>query len=360
MAFLLGCASSASRDSGAGTIAQDCDGGADAGALKGPLRFKQPTDWLDGGTVSVRSVWNPSAFSHSRCRVMSSGRLLVNSQSAAFPMERVLMFVSQDAGVEILWPDTRGGIVTDMNESVSWCEGDPSRVIGVRCQRRLIDGSIELAAERFFDVMSWTASGFVSGAVRKSAPGRWRSVWYPDAGVWEQPSEPLVFHFAVRLHESGIGTGQFTRSDGGLAAFLFDDGQVFDLEPSSSASSSGGMDLNGSGLVVGQRFVGGANAGAVFWGNETQTLPRRRGYSADLRDVNENGLAVGQERGDAKDFALLWYRGTTFYLNDLVDAGVGCSYSMAESVNDSNSVAVLRQCGTEIRDCVRVDLELGR
>lgn len=150
-----------------------------------------------------------------------------------------------------------------------------------------------------------------------------------------------------------------TRVDGGRAASFFDEGEVFDLEPADSPYSSWGADLNAAGLVVGQRFVGGANAAAVFWGDQTQTLPRRKGYSADLRAVNENGLAVGQERGDTQEWALLWYRGSSFYVNDLIDAGVGCSYSLAESVNDSNSVAVLRTCGIETRDCVRIDLELS-
>jgi len=158
---------------------------------------------------------------------------------------------------------------------------------------------------------------------------------YPDGGIWDYP-------VGVQFHESGLGTDQFQPLDGGLAvAFLWEDGEIFVPEPSESQESSWGAAVNGAGLVVGQRFVGGANAGAVFWGTETATLPRRRGSSADLRDVNETGLAVGQERGNRGEWAIIWYRGTTWYVDDLADADVLSNrfnaYRLTEATSPSGS-----------------------
>lgn len=325
----------------------------DAGATKGPLKYPPPSSWLDGGgAVAVKSLWEPALQAQSICSVTEAGRLFLSTESLMRPGTLRMAFATPDASVGVM-PEGPAHEVVQRDESFFWCDFNLPAPQPVRCQRRLVDGGLVLSPARFFDITSWTASGFISGAIRKVEPGRWRNVWYPDGGTWDYPVDIL-------LHESGLGTGQFQPLDGGLAvAFLWEDGEIFTLEPPTSQESSWGAAVNGAGLVVGQRFVGGANAGAVFWGNETDTLPRRRGYSADLRDVNESGLAVGQERGNRGEWAMIWYRGTTWYVDDLVDAGVGCNYTNAESVNDSNTIAAIRECKSDFtRRCARIELDV--
>ncbi len=354
----MGCPTTRpANDGGAGRFDAGLSVGGDSGVLvdagvtKGPSKHLPPPNWLDGGgSVAVRAVWEPALRAQSLCSVTQSGRLFLATESLAEPGMLRMVFATPDASISVN-PERPLGLVQD-DESFYWCDINLPAPQPVRCQRKRLDGGIILSPGRFFDITSWTATGFISGAVRKVEPGRWRNVWLPDGGVWDYPVDVL-------FHESGLGTGQFQPLDGGLeVAFLWDDGELFILEPPESRESSWGQAVNGAGLVVGERFVGGANAGAVFWGNETATLPRRRGYSADLRGVNESGLAVGQERGNRGEWAVIWYRGTTWYLDDLVDAGVGCNYTNAESVNDRNIIAATRECADRTRRCARIELSV--
>lgn len=343
-------ADAATQDGGLG------DGGGtrrDAGLPKGPAKYQAHASWLDGGgRLTVRSVWESGLTANADCAVGPTGRLFFTTPSLQNSGMRRTVFAAPDATVGAE-PELKRLTLTKADESYFWCDINFPGPPPVQCKRQLVDGGLILAPDRFFDIWSWTASGFISGAVRKVEPGRWRNVWLPDGGIWDSTTE-------VQFHESGLGTGQFQPLDGGLAvAFLWEDSEIFVLEPPESQESSWGAAVNGAGLVVGQRFVGGANAAAVFWGNETDTLPRRRGYSADLRDVNESGLAVGQERGNRGEWAMIWYRGTTWYLDDLVDAGVGCNYTNAESVNDSNTIAAIRECKVDFtRRCARIELDV--
>lgn len=156
------------------------------------------------------------------------------------------------------------------------------------------------------------------------------------------------------MSESGLGTGQLQLPDGGRFAFLWDDGRQIPLGTSIPEYSSWGAAVNSSGLVVGERFAGG-NKMAVFWGRETAT-----GRPGELIAVNERGLAVGQERWSPDEWAAIWYRGTTWRLNQLTDAGVGCSYTISSSVNDRDQIAAIRQCSqTFFRRCALIQLRVS-
>lgn len=206
-----------SRD--AGRVVEDGGAGerVDSGmAVKGPARLPAPHYWIDGGLVTVRLVWNPGLYAHTVCRVMSTGRLFADTRIQG-ARDLVYVFMAEDAGLEIVpTPVLR---ITDQNESLVWYENDETRDVGVRCQRRLGDGGIEFAPKAFFDMSSWSASGYASGAVRNSTPGRWRGVAYPDGGFQIGVTD-------VIFDESGLGTGQM-RDGGRRTAFLFDDGEFW-------------------------------------------------------------------------------------------------------------------------------------
>jgi len=338
----------------------DAEGRSDAGVpdaggwLVGfPLVLEVPgAGWL-GGEVAfgVEAAWSPELRTHSICRVMTTGRLLVDTSTAVQgdgSLRHVL--VSPTEQIPIGPEGSNFQFYTDY-EAVGWCEDTTD---GFRCLRVFADGGISLAPEAVFSIESWTKSGFISGGLRLAGGASQRVLFIPDAGLTEGPT-------SLRFKESGIGAGQL-RPGSGLPpiAVVYRAGQLYRLERN-PVESAWGADVNDQGLVVGQKFIEGANSAAVFWGGQSAVLAKKYGYSADLRAVNQAGLAVGQERNGERGWGLVWYRGKTAYLDELVDAGVGCYFDNAESVNDQHQIAVQRRCMRPQglwASCVRIDLNI--
>jgi hypothetical protein len=319
-------------------------GSTDAGDPLG--RFTPPTNWLDGGgRLSVVEVWESDLHAYGPCEVTAAGRLFFACPSVAIPgLLRVVL--ASPSGVVEVGDEFTGAQIIAADESYAWCGSEPPGG-PIRCKRHLIDGGTLLAPAALFDLDSWTSSGFVSGAIRGPDVRRWRAIWAPDGGYWQVPETSTL------MSESGLGTGQVQLPDGGRFAFLWDDGRQIPLGTSIPEYSSWGAAVNSRGLVVGQRFAGG-NRMAVFWGRETAT-----GRPGELIAVNERGLAVGQERWRAES-AALWYRGTFWRLDELADAGTGCSYTGASSVNDRDQVAAIRECSqTFLRRCALIQLRVS-
>jgi hypothetical protein len=355
-----GCGGASDRDGGVeGVVEWQRDSGSpddpvDSFPLVGG---RVPMGWLDGGGfLAVRGAWHPSLQAHSACRIGESGRLFMNTGDGVVSQGALRYVLVSENTVLSAGPENGGVSHVGWDDSVTWCSSSFVGRPEIRCQRQFVDGGIELAPKGVFDLTSWTSSGFVAGDFRTGPGESVMRTYLSDGGVFDGPVR-------LRLKESGTGVGQFTPSDGGSPyAVIFRLGRLFRLEPGlAGADSTWAADTNDDGLVVGQRFVGGANSGAVFWAGETATLPKARGFSADLRAVNRWGLAVGQERSaDGRSWAVTWYQGKLAYLDDLLDAGTGCGFTDSNSVNDSNSIAALHRCVDGGSRCVRVDFELRR
>lgn len=351
LALLLAtaCTQSTAPDAGV-DAASPADAAVDSGPVDAgdPLaRFRPPSNWLDGGgRVAVVDVWEPNLSALGPCDVTRPGRLFFASESPVMAGFREFVLAGP-AGLSWTERQNIGAKATPSDESYSWCASDPPGS-PIRCRRQLLDGGVLFAPDAAFDLDSWTASGFISGAIRGPDPRRWRAIWAPDGGYWQVPETSTL------MSESGLGTGQLQLPDGGRFAFLWDDGRQIPLGTSIPEYSSWGAAVNSSGLVVGERFAGG-NKMAVFWGRETAT-----GRPGELIAVNERGLAVGQERWSPDEWAAIWYRGTTWRLNQLTDAGVGCSYTISSSVNDRDQIAAIRQCSqTFFRRCALIQLRVS-
>lgn len=316
---------------------------------------RAPATWLDaGGFLEVAGSWQARLEAFSICRVGESGRLFMNTAEGAVSPGSLRNVLVAPNMVRPAGPENGGVSFIGWDDSVTWCSSLFVDRPEIRCQRQFVDGGIELAPKGIFVLTSWTSSGFISGDYRTQGTDSLKRTYFPDGGVFDGPVRLL-------MKESGTGVGQFAPTDGGPGfGVVFRQGSFFRLEASLvNADSTWAADINDDGLVVGQRFVGGANAGAVFWGGETATLPRARGSSADLRAVNRSGLAVGQERSTGgRSWAVTWYQGRVAYLDDLLDAGAGCGFTDSDSVNDSNSVAALHRCADGGSRCVRIDFEL--
>lgn len=356
-AWLLGlllavaCAQRAPQDAGIDAAPQfprdaaTDSGSTDAGDPFG--RFAPPANWLDGGgQLSVVDVWDSNLAAYGPCYVTAAGRLFFASPSTRTPGALRMVLVSS-SGVLPVGEEDNGALPVLADESFATCGSDPPGG-PIRCKRHLIDGGTLLAPPPLFDLDSWTSSGFVTGLVRNGRDlRRLGAIWAPDGGYWQIPETSTL------MSESGLGTGQLQLPDGGRFAFLWDDGRLLPLGESLPQYSSWGAAVNSSGLVVGERFAGG-NKMAVFWGRETAT-----GRPGELIAVNERGLAVGQERWGAES-AGLWYRGGYWRLDELTDAGVGCSYTGASSVNDRDQVAATRECPQAfVRRCALIQLRVS-
>lgn len=350
------CTQRAAPDGGPdASVMQDSDGGAvdagfsDAGGLDGGdglARFRPSPSWLDGGgRLAVVDVWESEWPAHGPCYVTRPGRLFFGSASLSMPGSVEFVFSSPSGSA---WTGRHdiGWKPVPHDESYAWCKWNEAPGAPPRCRRELLDGGVELAPVALFSLDSWTASGFISGSIRGPDPRRWNGIWAPDGSSWQEPETATVFG------ESGFGTGQLYLPDGGGIAFLWDDGRYLPLGASVPYSSWGAA-VNSSGLVVGQRFIGG-NRMAVFWGHQTET-----GRRGELIDVNERGLAVGQDRTGNGEWAAIWYRGSTWRLDELTDAGLGCSFTISSSVNDSDQIAAVRECPASFtRRCALVQLRL--
>lgn len=319
-----GCRSAAAPDSGNGSPCGDLH-------------------WADGGRFSPRARLEPVGLPTYRffsVRISDRGAILamVGLEDGGSGHR---LFRGGKSPVDV------SATVRDLLADDSWI--DCPRRDDAKCYRTAADGSI-ISALPLFDVDDATVSGWATGRDLGTVKDN-VVVVAPDGGRWAYPTS---FGAVLALNEAGMGVGQFRATQ---RLMVWRNGSAEAPAFSSASPSAWGADVNATGLIGGERLLGGVNRAAVFCDTELVDLPLRWGTSAEVLAVNDRNVAVGVERdasGDGRGF--VWSRGEYHLIDELL-TDAGCSLTAATDINNSNQVVGRAQCGAGPPVTVRVDLE---
>jgi probable HAF family extracellular repeat protein len=150
--------------------------------------------------------------------------------------------------------------------------------------------------------------------------------------------------FAINRSGDIVGLGEVQGSL--IRPFLWREGTMTELPLPPDASQGFAVDINKSGVVVGN-FFGSDRSGAIVWSNDEITLlPGLQGLIPNANGMNDRGDIVGS----VSDFAafsipVLWHDGVAVNLNDLVPANdplKSCaSLLVAQAINNRGEIAAL-------------------
>jgi probable HAF family extracellular repeat protein len=150
--------------------------------------------------------------------------------------------------------------------------------------------------------------------------------------------------FAINRSGEIVGQGQ---TDQGLRPFLWREGTMTELPMPAEASFGGAIDINRSGVAVGNFFVGFDRAGAIVWSNDGMTLlAGLQGLTPNATGINDRGDIVGSV-GDSSGLSLpvLWHDGVPMNVSDLIpddDPLKSCTrLDVAEAINNREEIAAL-------------------
>ena len=139
-----------------------------------------------------------------------------------------------------------------------------------------------------------------------------------------------TFSRASAIADRGIVAGTSSLPSGETRAFLWDQGSMIALPPLNGTPFSEGIDVNDSGIVVGQS--GGI---ATRWeGGSVQSLGTLGGGSSFANGINSSGVIVGSSSTASGSF-----HGFVFQNGQMIDLGTfGGVSSTAEGVNSSGDI----------------------
>jgi probable HAF family extracellular repeat protein len=160
------------------------------------------------------------------------------------------------------------------------------------------------------------------GAAEKAgADAAWTFV---DLGTLGGPGS-----YAAAVSDNGNVVGCADTAGGASHAFLWQEGAMRDLEPTSGTAASCALAVNGKGIAAGR----GANGELSIWDGERVT---RLGVQGDVGGINESNGIVGSYKVGAETRAFLYSGGA---LADLPALGGNASaYSAAAAINEQYQV----------------------
>jgi probable HAF family extracellular repeat protein len=151
-----------------------------------------------------------------------------------------------------------------------------------------------------------------------------------------------------------VGFSMTTIEGGAIAdhAFLYRDGTMIDLGtlPGGSHSSTGNA-INDHDQVVGSSAAFGVEARAFLWEDGVMAdLGALAGVSSVAADINNSGLIVGSSEVSADNsHAVAWASGVLYDLNDRIDVP-GWVLITANRINDSGQILGAGFLGGELHD----------